>query len=218
MNPLVLKVGLGLVGLCITGYILGPPLYWHFMEGLAAVSHSSSSSSYSCSPCQCDCSSHPLLSIPEGTYLHFHHSFTLKIISFFNLVSQICLNLSAFSSLIYFMNVDLAYWWVFLMGHCFNYWGFLFYLLVVLWEIVGNVMFVKVFTIFFFFFLSFVCLSGLVLVVNYMPLSQISSVTKMRCFPSFLLWICFPLCPIGSRSMLNWYGSILFKCLIWTLD
>ncbi|GMY09845.1 hypothetical protein FCV25MIE_05084 [Fagus crenata] len=66
MNPLVLKVGLGLVGLCITGYILGPPLYWHFMEGLAAVSHSSSSSSYSCSPCQCDCSSHPLLSIPEG--------------------------------------------------------------------------------------------------------------------------------------------------------
>ena len=124
MNPLVLKVGLGLVGLCITGYILGPPLYWHFMEGLAAVSHSSSSSSYSCSPCQCDCSSHPLLSIPEGTYLHFHHSFTLKIISFFNLVSQICLNLSAFSSLIYFMNVDLAYWWVFLMGALFQLLGF----------------------------------------------------------------------------------------------
>ncbi|KAL0001656.1 hypothetical protein SO802_015437 [Lithocarpus litseifolius] len=64
-NPLVLKVGLGVVGLCIAGYILGPPLYWHFMEGLAAVSHSSSAS-YSCPPCQCDCSSQPLLSIPEG--------------------------------------------------------------------------------------------------------------------------------------------------------
>ncbi|XP_041003090.1 uncharacterized protein LOC121248633 isoform X1 [Juglans microcarpa x Juglans regia] len=63
-NPMVLKVGLVVVGLCIGGYILGPPLYWHFMEGLAAVSHSSSS--YSCPPCQCDCSSQPLLSIPQG--------------------------------------------------------------------------------------------------------------------------------------------------------
>lgn len=67
-NPTVLKVVLGVVGLCIAGYILGPPLYWHFMEGLAAVGHSSSSSpsSYSCPPCQCDCSSQPLLTIPEG--------------------------------------------------------------------------------------------------------------------------------------------------------
>jgi hypothetical protein len=65
-NQTVLKVGLVVVGLCIAGYILGPPLYWHFMEGLAAVSHSSSSS-YACPPCQCDCSSQPLLSLPEGT-------------------------------------------------------------------------------------------------------------------------------------------------------
>lgn len=57
-----LKVGLGLMGLCLLGYILGPPLYWHFMEGLAAMSYSSSS----CTPCVCDCSSQPLLTIPEG--------------------------------------------------------------------------------------------------------------------------------------------------------
>ncbi|KAL6143915.1 PREDICTED: uncharacterized protein LOC101297771 [Fragaria vesca subsp. vesca] len=64
MSPAVLKAGLVIVGLCIAGYILGPPLYWHSMEGLAAVSHSSSS--YSCPPCTCDCSSQPLLSIPIG--------------------------------------------------------------------------------------------------------------------------------------------------------
>ncbi|XP_022727973.1 uncharacterized protein LOC111283665 [Durio zibethinus] len=57
-----LKVGLGLLGLCLFGYLVGPPLYWHFMEGLAAVSHSSNT----CPPCLCDCSSQPLLTIPEG--------------------------------------------------------------------------------------------------------------------------------------------------------
>ncbi|XP_022759057.1 uncharacterized protein LOC111305624 isoform X3 [Durio zibethinus] len=57
-----LKVGLGLLGLCLFGYIVGPPLYWHFMEGLAAVSHNSNT----CPPCLCDCSSQPLLTIPEG--------------------------------------------------------------------------------------------------------------------------------------------------------
>ncbi|KAI4334137.1 hypothetical protein L6164_018866 [Bauhinia variegata] len=61
-NPALLKVGLGVVALCIAGYILGPPLYWHLIEGLAAVKHSSST----CAPCVCDCSSQPLLSIPEG--------------------------------------------------------------------------------------------------------------------------------------------------------
>ncbi|KAL5573398.1 hypothetical protein UlMin_022995 [Ulmus minor] len=61
-SPAVLKTGLVVIGLCIAGYIVGPPLYWHFMEGLAAVSHSSSS----CPPCLCDCSSQPLLSIPLG--------------------------------------------------------------------------------------------------------------------------------------------------------
>ncbi|KAM1373343.1 hypothetical protein ACFX2I_024054 [Malus domestica] len=66
-SPAVLKAGLVIVGLCIAGYIVGPPLYWHFVEGLAAVSHSSSSSSsFACPPCTCDCSSQPLLSIPIG--------------------------------------------------------------------------------------------------------------------------------------------------------
>ncbi|KAH0905636.1 hypothetical protein HID58_037463, partial [Brassica napus] len=45
------------------GYILGPPLYWHLTEALAAVSHSSASS---CPPCACDCSSQPLLTISKG--------------------------------------------------------------------------------------------------------------------------------------------------------
>lgn len=63
-SPAVVKVALGMLGLCLAGYILGPPLYWHFMEGLAALSRSSSSSS--CPPCLCDCSSQPLLSIPQG--------------------------------------------------------------------------------------------------------------------------------------------------------
>ncbi|PSS05940.1 Microtubule-associated tumor suppressor 1 A like [Actinidia chinensis var. chinensis] len=63
-NPGVLKAALVVLGLFLAGYILGPPLYWHFMEGLAAVSRSSSSAS--CPPCVCDCSSQPLLNIPQG--------------------------------------------------------------------------------------------------------------------------------------------------------
>ncbi|KAF3443441.1 hypothetical protein FNV43_RR13123 [Rhamnella rubrinervis] len=61
-SPAVVKAGLAVIAMCIAGYILGPPLYWHFMEGLAAVSHSSSS----CPSCVCDCSSQPVLSIPLG--------------------------------------------------------------------------------------------------------------------------------------------------------
>lgn len=61
----VLRVGLVVVALCIASYILAPPLYWHFREGLAAVKHSSSS----CAPCLCDCSSQqPILSIPQGAW------------------------------------------------------------------------------------------------------------------------------------------------------
>nr|KJB08629.1 hypothetical protein B456_001G094500 [Gossypium raimondii] len=56
------KVGLGLLGLCLFGYIVGPPLYWHLMEGLAAVSRTSNT----CPPCLCDCSSQPLLTLPEA--------------------------------------------------------------------------------------------------------------------------------------------------------
>lgn len=62
----LLRASLIIVAICIAGYILGPPLYWHFKEGLAAVKHSSSSSSSTCSPCLCDCSSQPTFSIPQG--------------------------------------------------------------------------------------------------------------------------------------------------------
>ncbi|KAL1186958.1 hypothetical protein V6Z11_A01G214700 [Gossypium hirsutum] len=57
-----LKVGLCLLGLCLFGYIVGPPLYWHFMEGLVAFSHISNT----CPPYLCDCSSQPLLTIPKA--------------------------------------------------------------------------------------------------------------------------------------------------------
>ncbi|XP_057954727.1 uncharacterized protein LOC131148816 isoform X2 [Malania oleifera] len=67
-SPALLKLALGVMALCITGYILGPPLYWHLLEGLAAVSHSSSSFP-ACPPCLCDCSSQPLLSIPHAYFI-----------------------------------------------------------------------------------------------------------------------------------------------------
>ncbi|XP_042519973.1 uncharacterized protein LOC122093660 isoform X2 [Macadamia integrifolia] len=59
-SPVVVKVTIAVMALCLAGYILGPPLYWHLSEGLAAFSRSS------CPPCVCDCASQPLLSIPEG--------------------------------------------------------------------------------------------------------------------------------------------------------
>ena len=83
-TPALLKVLLGLLALCLAGYILGPPLYWHSMEGLAAVSRSTSAaaaSSSSCPACVCDCSSQPLLSIPHGESQAGHLDFldSLKI-------------------------------------------------------------------------------------------------------------------------------------------
>ncbi|XP_022969266.1 uncharacterized protein LOC111468321 [Cucurbita maxima] len=62
-NPSLIKFGLALIALSIAGYILAPPLYWHFKEGLAVVTRSSSSSS--CPPCFCDCPSQPLITIPQ---------------------------------------------------------------------------------------------------------------------------------------------------------
>ncbi|KAI3887695.1 hypothetical protein MKW92_046618 [Papaver armeniacum] len=52
---MVVKGFLGTVGLCLIGYILGPPLYWHLTEGLIAISHSSIANT--CPPCICDCTS-----------------------------------------------------------------------------------------------------------------------------------------------------------------
>ncbi|XP_077252510.1 uncharacterized protein LOC143891896 [Tasmannia lanceolata] len=60
-NPRILKGVVILLALCLGGYIVGPPLYWHLAEGLASASSSSS-----CPPCLCDCASQPLLSIPSG--------------------------------------------------------------------------------------------------------------------------------------------------------
>ncbi|GER53226.1 hypothetical protein STAS_30733 [Striga asiatica] len=54
------KAALGLMAICLAAYIVGPPLYWHLMEGLA-----SASASATCPPCNCDCDSVPLLSIPQ---------------------------------------------------------------------------------------------------------------------------------------------------------
>ncbi|XP_060191136.1 uncharacterized protein LOC132620475 [Lycium barbarum] len=57
----VLKVVLGLMAISLAAYILGPPLYWHLMEGLAAAS-----SVNNCPPCNCDCNSEPFFFIPPG--------------------------------------------------------------------------------------------------------------------------------------------------------
>ncbi|KAJ8754373.1 hypothetical protein K2173_002824 [Erythroxylum novogranatense] len=58
---------MGTMGLCIVGYIVGPPLYWHISDLLTAALRSSSSSPSSsssyCPPCFCDCSSDPLISM-----------------------------------------------------------------------------------------------------------------------------------------------------------
>ncbi|PIA28860.1 hypothetical protein AQUCO_06600055v1 [Aquilegia coerulea] len=60
----VLKVTVGVIAMCMAGYIIGPPLYWHFTEAFL------STATTTCSPCICDCSSsqeqEPFLSIPLG--------------------------------------------------------------------------------------------------------------------------------------------------------
>ncbi|KAF5943640.1 hypothetical protein HYC85_017717 [Camellia sinensis] len=57
----MVKVAMGLMGVCLAGYIIVPPLYWHISEALASLRRSS------CPPCLCDCSSQPFLSLSEGT-------------------------------------------------------------------------------------------------------------------------------------------------------
>ncbi|KAG6419580.1 hypothetical protein SASPL_121802 [Salvia splendens] len=54
----VVKAVIGLMAICLAAYIVGPPLYWHLMEGLA-------SASATCPSCNCDCDALPLLSIPQ---------------------------------------------------------------------------------------------------------------------------------------------------------
>lgn len=62
------------MGLCLAGYIVGRPLYYHLSEALtAARRHVPSSSYHRCPPCLCDCPSQSLLSLPDGLS---NHSFT----------------------------------------------------------------------------------------------------------------------------------------------
>lgn len=67
-----LKVGMILMGLCLAGYIVGRPLYYHLSEALtAARRHVPSSSYHRCPPCLCDCPSQSLLSLPDGNFFYF---------------------------------------------------------------------------------------------------------------------------------------------------
>ncbi|KAI4384957.1 hypothetical protein MLD38_003039 [Melastoma candidum] len=64
-----LKVGLVTIAMCIGCYILGPPLYWHLKEAVAATASSSSAASFlpsACPACDCDCSALPSLVFPPG--------------------------------------------------------------------------------------------------------------------------------------------------------
>ncbi|KMZ69166.1 hypothetical protein ZOSMA_21G00180 [Zostera marina] len=62
INPGIVKPILAVLGLGISAYILGPPLYWHTAEAL--LGHSSSLYS-GCPVCTCDCPSQPLIAMPE---------------------------------------------------------------------------------------------------------------------------------------------------------
>lgn len=44
-------------------YILGPPLYWHFFEGIAVLKQGSRSD---CAPCVCDCAGETASVLPPG--------------------------------------------------------------------------------------------------------------------------------------------------------
>lgn len=78
-NERWLKIGMGLCGLCLVGYIVGPPLYYHLSESLSTTAAAAVSTAPVCRPCFCDCSSQPLLSLHEGYFFYF-----LSFIFFFN--------------------------------------------------------------------------------------------------------------------------------------
>jgi hypothetical protein len=52
-----------LLGLGLAAYIVGPPLYWHAAEALAAAG--------ACPACDCDCDARPLLDLPEDCAKQF---------------------------------------------------------------------------------------------------------------------------------------------------
>ncbi|KAL5566151.1 hypothetical protein UlMin_029315 [Ulmus minor] len=57
-TPPVLRVVLVIVGVCLIGYTIKPPLFWSFKETSIAPE--------SCPPCVCDCSSEDFFPIPSG--------------------------------------------------------------------------------------------------------------------------------------------------------
>lgn len=125
-NPSLIKFGLALIALSIAGYILGPPLYWHFKEGLAVVSRSSSSSA--CPPCFCDCPSQPVISIPEGTFNFFVSNAQIRLdlfwvssnfgrgllifpIRLLRSPSVFCFSIAFFVFLLWFTEFGLIFFW-----------------------------------------------------------------------------------------------------------
>uniref|UniRef100_A0A6N2ND93 DUF1068 domain-containing protein n=1 Tax=Salix viminalis TaxID=40686 RepID=A0A6N2ND93_SALVM len=58
-----LKMVVVIMGFCLVGYIVGPPLYWRVSELLTANIRSST---HRCPPCSCDCSSQQLLLLLDG--------------------------------------------------------------------------------------------------------------------------------------------------------
>ncbi|CAN6445695.1 unnamed protein product [Victoria cruziana] len=73
-NPNLMKSLVVLLGLCLTAYILGPPLYWHLAEGFVALSRTS------CAPCVCDCAYEPILSLPAGCCLVKIHGNSFRML------------------------------------------------------------------------------------------------------------------------------------------
>lgn len=57
-SPAAIRFVMVLVGVCLVGYVIGPPLYWNLAERFGRHA--------SCPPCVCDCSSKSVISMPLG--------------------------------------------------------------------------------------------------------------------------------------------------------
>lgn len=67
-SPQMLRLTTGLVGMCLAGYIAGPPIYWHLSESMTSVAH------YPCPPCHCDCNDESFVpQQQQGTRALTHH-------------------------------------------------------------------------------------------------------------------------------------------------
>lgn len=61
-GPPVVRTCVLVFALALIGYILGPPLYWHFVEGVATARHTRY-----CPPCICDCPTQNASVLPPGS-------------------------------------------------------------------------------------------------------------------------------------------------------